>query len=221
MSSLLNSEDVSYRTGILMRHFETFSSGRYLVVHKAPTKTVQSISSNPIPGYGASSNESNITYSYISGVFPAMAVFDNNLAEQLSDIYNEDLKQAVKTYQDSLQFRTAAKNSAVISAAPGTYRSHTECKRDLLLNDAEFLLERANTFAVHDQNCGGFPCYREGIASDQLLSAIKEKTLRGTKLTTAQLIPDIEKYCESDSCQKSPFDDFDLQILKQVIAAVS
>ena len=112
-------------------------------------------------------------------------------------------------------------NSAVISAAPGTYRSHTECKRDLLLNDAEFLLERANTFAVHDQNCGGFPCYREGIASDQLLSAIKEKTLRGTKLTTAQLIPDIEKYCESDSCQKSPFDDFDLQILKQVIAAVS
>jgi len=136
-------------------------------------------------------------------------------------LLNEDLKQAVKTYKDSLQFRTAAKNSAVISAAPGTYRSHTECKRDLLQNDAELLLERANTFAVHDQNCGGFPCYRQGIASDQLLSAIKEKTLRGTKLITAQLIPDIEKYCESDSGQRSPFDDFDLQILKQVIAAVS
>lgn len=113
MSSLLNSEDVSYRTGILMRHFETFSSGRYLVVHKAPTKTVQNVSSNPIPGYGPSSNESNITYSYISGVFPAMAVFDKQTFErQITDFQTQipSTKTKIKVTRQTRDFIVSGKN---------------------------------------------------------------------------------------------------------------
>lgn len=133
---------------------------------------------------------------------------------------NEELKEQRMPYQRHLQFRVVATNSAGISAAPGTYRTSTECKRDLLADNGKLLFRRANTFVVHDQKCGGLPCYHDGIDSDRLLSAVKEKTPHGARLVTPQLMPDLEKYCQSDSGQKSHFDDFDMQLIKQIIAAI-
>lgn len=51
--------------------------------------------------------------------------------------------------------------------------------------------------------------------------AVKKKNLRGDGVLAAQIVQDVEKYCNEDFGQKAPFDDFDLQILKQIIDAVN
>lgn len=134
---------------------------------------------------------------------------------------SKELKSEAESYDKRLLDRSATMDSVGISASPGTRRTSIECKRDLLANNAKLLLERANTFVAHEQRCGGIPCYGYAIASDQLLYAIKEKNSRGASLLTEHMTPDIEKYCESNSGQESPFDDFDMQVLKQIIDSLS
>ncbi len=133
----------------------------------------------------------------------------------------KELKEESESYQAALKNRLAVTNSVGIAAAPGTRRTSVECKRDLLANNARLLLERMNTFVGHDQNCYPGACYGYAIPSDRLFYAIKEKNPRGTGSLTSQTMPDIEKYCADDSGQEPPFDDFDMQILKQILDAVS
>jgi hypothetical protein len=134
---------------------------------------------------------------------------------------SKEFKSMAERYQRNLEERSAATNSVWISAAPGTHRTSIECKRDLLANNAKLLLERANTFVAHDQRCYPGACYGYAIPSDKLFYAIKEKNSRGTGSLTSQTMPDIEEYCESDEGQKGPFDDLDMQVLKQIIDAIS
>ena len=139
---------------------------------------------------------------------------------------NDRLKSHSETYQEQLRKRDAITNSVGLSPAPGTRRTSTECKRDLLANNAKSTIERARTFVPHGRNCsylGGnpAPCYPFSEVHDALLEAVKKKNLRGDGVLVAQIVHDVEKYCNEDFGQKAPFDDFDLQILKQIIDAVN
>lgn len=48
-----------------------------IIVHKSPIQTIANVNNNPIYGYGESSEQSNITYTPVSGIFNARVRFDN------------------------------------------------------------------------------------------------------------------------------------------------
>ena len=133
----------------------------------------------------------------------------------------KELNLMSESFHKRLQERLAITDSVGISPAPGTYRTNAECKRDLLANNARFLLERAHTFVAHSQGCGPIPCYGYAIASDDLLHQVKAKNPRGASQLTAQTMPDVDEYCEGPNGQQAPFDDFEVQILKQIIDSVN
>lgn len=71
MASLVSTNESYYFTGQFGRHFETFS--RNITVQKKPIETFSVNSTNNVfPGYSEPANISNITYTPISGVFPAI-----------------------------------------------------------------------------------------------------------------------------------------------------
>ena len=79
MSSLLSSSQITGFAGIFSRHFDTFSTGNHLIIHKEPLKsyTVLTGDSNYF-GYGETSNLDNVTYTPVSGVYPFTRVYDKN-----------------------------------------------------------------------------------------------------------------------------------------------
>ena len=52
-----------------------------VIIHKAPTQTITNINNNPIYGYGNESDQSNITYTPVSGIFEACVRYDNPLSQ--------------------------------------------------------------------------------------------------------------------------------------------
>ncbi len=78
MSSLLSGSAITVLTGIFSRHFDTFGAFQPIVVNKEPKKTTTTTTDPTMPGYGDESNTTNITYSPVSGVFPAIIVSDRN-----------------------------------------------------------------------------------------------------------------------------------------------
>ncbi len=132
---------------------------------------------------------------------------------------NRQIRERSESYQSEVRERIAMKSSAGISSAPGTRRSSAECTRDLLANNAKKLIDRAHSF-VPVGDCGFSGCtHHQG--SDRLLSKIKEKNPRSSGVLSADSILDIKEYCDSDWGQDSPFDDFDIQIFKQIANALT
>ena len=60
-----------------------------IVVHKEPIKQFTSITNNPLYGYGNESEQSNITYTPVSGIFDARVRFDNPLSSHPTNATRE------------------------------------------------------------------------------------------------------------------------------------
>ncbi len=74
MSSLITGSQLTTLTGIFARHFDTFSVFQPIIVNKQPKETKTSTNDNNLPGYGEESNTTNITFTPVSGIFPAIIV---------------------------------------------------------------------------------------------------------------------------------------------------
>ena len=60
-----------------------------IVVHKEPIKQFTSITNNPLYGYGGESEQSNITYTPVSGIFNARVRFDNPISANPTNVTRE------------------------------------------------------------------------------------------------------------------------------------
>lgn len=86
MSSLLSDSEKTSITGELFNLFQTLS--RPLVIHKEPLKTIiENNSSNNIYGYEESSQQTNYTYTPISGFYSAVVRY--GYRDQKTDTFYE------------------------------------------------------------------------------------------------------------------------------------
>lgn len=112
---LLNSTDIDNRTGIFARHFDTFSSGRFIVIHKEPLKTISNINTEIYAGYGDTSTQ-EVTYTPVSGSFPVMTVYDKNAnqAVKVQEIQTSaaQTKLRIKVKEDARRFIKNGKNQS-------------------------------------------------------------------------------------------------------------
>ncbi len=74
MSSFISASQLTTLTGIFARHFDTFGILQAIIVNKQPKETKTISNDNNLPGYGQESNSSNIVYTPVSGIFPAIVV---------------------------------------------------------------------------------------------------------------------------------------------------
>jgi hypothetical protein len=84
--NFLTAKQINQATGLLMKQFDTFASGKLLAIHKEPKKIISNSNAEVYAGYGESSNEQNYTYAYSSGVYPVMRVYDKGAKEHVLDI---------------------------------------------------------------------------------------------------------------------------------------
>lgn len=70
MPNLLSGTAVSFRTGLLNDHFDTFA--RNLVIYKSPKRDLTSLPA--YAGYGPDSVEGTVNYTPVSGVYPCLKV---------------------------------------------------------------------------------------------------------------------------------------------------
>lgn len=88
MANLLSNSDISFFTGAYNDWFDTFKVA--LVVFKEPVKTISSLSSAPMYGYGDGANEENFTYTAVSGVYYAVRDDAGTLpAGRINEIENQ------------------------------------------------------------------------------------------------------------------------------------
>lgn len=116
MSSLINSTQISSYTGVFSRHFDTFSTGNYLIIHKEPLKSFVATTGQNYFGYGDPSNLDNIVYTPVSGVYPFIRVYDkNNKVIQGIDIQKKfgSSKVRIKVEEDARNFIKNGKNEKI------------------------------------------------------------------------------------------------------------
>ena len=111
----LNSSQIELFSGIASRHFPSFA--REFIVFKTPKKVVTSTTSTFYPGYGQSSNESQITYIPISGIYSGIISYNtnqtqNNLYEARSSISKGEVR--LKVEKNAYDFIKNGKNENFI-----------------------------------------------------------------------------------------------------------
>lgn len=110
MKNLIPSSIVATLTGALGDHFYTFtqSKTRLITIHKEPQKTVDSTlpADSPVYGYSEPSNIINYTYTTVTGIYPAMILYDKEQKE--SEL--EDVKSSISKGQVRIKVETDARN---------------------------------------------------------------------------------------------------------------
>ena len=111
----LNSSQIELFSGTFARHFPSFA--REFTVFKEPKKVVTSTTSTFYPGYGQSSNESQITYVPVSGVYSGIISYNTNqtqenLYEARSAISKGEVR--LKVQKDAYDFIKNGKNENFI-----------------------------------------------------------------------------------------------------------
>lgn len=100
MATLLNSDIISVFTGAFMDHFDTFTHDRtrLITIYKEPIKTIATTNRiNPIYGYEDSSATSNVTYTPVTGIFPATIKYDSiQKTQELEEVKNTINKGEVR-----------------------------------------------------------------------------------------------------------------------------
>jgi len=89
MSSLLSSGEITSFTGEFVKHFDTFSQWRNIVVNKEPIKTVV-INPSTYAGYGNEDSNTEYTLTPVYETFPAIISYEYNSNQ--SDISNTAIK---------------------------------------------------------------------------------------------------------------------------------
>lgn len=94
--SFLTADKTAYLTGIFHSgHWLSFSAHEDLIIHRKPAETISNINASYQYGYGRSnSNESNITYTAQSGVYPCILRHKNDKQE------NQFIPEAMLTVID-------------------------------------------------------------------------------------------------------------------------
>jgi len=112
MASLLTTGDIAGLTGSFGQHFDTFSPFRTLTIHKEPLKTISSNEANIYAGYRETSNESNFTFTPVSGAYPAIVVWDVAKGQELTQLntINPVTTVTIKVKRDARDFIRNGKN---------------------------------------------------------------------------------------------------------------
>jgi hypothetical protein len=79
MSLLVSEKFKTDATGLLMEHFNYFS--RRIVIHKEPLRTIEVLDEANYPGYGEASNQTNYTYTPVSGIYSGRIVHADDQIE--------------------------------------------------------------------------------------------------------------------------------------------
>jgi len=105
MASLISDTEKTNLTGIFLDIFDTFS--RSIVVYKKPTKIPAAVNTAFIFGYEQGGWDQQYTYSYSSGIFPAVVTYDkglDNINYQEAAVDQPVLKGAIKVKSDCRNF---------------------------------------------------------------------------------------------------------------------
>ena len=91
MSSLLNSSNIAYITGQFQNLWKTLSTGRnsYITIVKEPIKIINQSNSLNVYGYSEDSlNQSDITYTPVTGTFPSVVLYNNAMnSKQFTELH--------------------------------------------------------------------------------------------------------------------------------------
>lgn len=113
--SLLTQSQIDLFSGKFGNHFSTFC--RSFIINKTPKKVVTSTTSTFYPGYGQSSNESQITYIPVSGIYSGIISYNTNqtqenLYEARSAISKGEVR--LKVQKDTYDFIKNGKNESFV-----------------------------------------------------------------------------------------------------------
>ena len=113
--SLLTQSQIELFSGKFSEHFSTFC--RSFIINKTPKKVVTSTTSTFYPGYGQTSNESQITYIPVSGIYSGIISYNTNqtqenLYEARSSISKGEVR--LKVQKDAYDFIKNGKNENFI-----------------------------------------------------------------------------------------------------------
>lgn len=111
----LNSSQIELFSGVFSKHFPTYA--REFIIFKEPKKVVTSTTSTFYPGYGQSSNESQITYVPVSGIYSGIISYNTNqtqenLYESRSSISKGEVR--LKVQKDAYNFIKNGKNESFV-----------------------------------------------------------------------------------------------------------
>lgn len=144
MASLLSAADKAVATGAMGDLFDTFN--RNIVIFKESKITYTDTTSPQLFGYNERSNDSNVTYTQYSGVYPALITHNTNQDKP----YLKDISQRVDKGEIYIKVKTDARDfiengkTLNISADGFLYKivSHDSRRNFLSSNLCEYYLER-------------------------------------------------------------------------------
>lgn len=114
--SLLSSTEISSLTGVYSSLFDTFK--QEILVIKEPIRSLVTTSTPDLWKYGNTSNESNYTYTSVSGIFSGLVDIDLKPKDTfLSDIEQKAQSETVsiQVYQDFRNYiNNGAKTQAIV-----------------------------------------------------------------------------------------------------------
>lgn len=112
--SLVNQNIINKFTGVFGQHFDIFSPFYSLVIFKEPIKTYSTDNAR-VYGYGPDSNETTITYTPVSGVYPAIIIFDKKQDKEIFFQTKSPLSKGgiiVKVKEDAKNFIEEGRNES-------------------------------------------------------------------------------------------------------------
>lgn len=116
MSSLISDANKLELTGILSDHFDTFS--RNIIVYKTPQATASiDLNSTNLAGYNTDIQYPNVTYTVVSGIYPAIRIIKNdqipNKIDEIKALTVGEGKIRIKVKEDAKNFIEQGKNEYV------------------------------------------------------------------------------------------------------------
>lgn len=121
MSSFLNNDQITDLKNIFSNHFDTFASGSnvFISIIKQPINIINNSSADVFAGYSSDSmNISDITYSSVTGVYPAIIIDKNNAfkSSQFAQLkFNLDENDLIiKVEHDCRKFLKQGKTEAIL-----------------------------------------------------------------------------------------------------------
>jgi hypothetical protein len=112
--SLISSSEITSLTGTFAQHFDLFS--RNITIFKEPKKSFSNTSQQGMAGYGNKSIPNNITYTPVSGVYPAIVLDDLEQNESVFPETSQKIEEGVtviKVKQDARDFILNGKTESV------------------------------------------------------------------------------------------------------------
>lgn len=116
MSNLISNLEKTTLTGVLNDHFDTFS--RDIIIYKKPLSNPINITESILPGYSDASIYPDVTYTIISGIYPAIRVNKNDHESQKIDEIKMSVEGngivKIKVKEEAMRFIESGANEKVI-----------------------------------------------------------------------------------------------------------